>query len=117
MDKTSDMRVPVSLCCPEQDAEPGPVAYLLEGDAVAPEGEFAVRFTLPAIRHFVGCACCAPRAPAAAALGALFRARATGAAPYFQRVVVSASAAGIAAVRGALANDAVAAARFRYEAF
>jgi hypothetical protein len=113
------MRIPVFLsrapeCCAESGGESRVVAYLLEGNGTAPEGTYAVRFTLPATRHFIGCACCAPRGPAAAALGAMFRARATGAAPYFHQVVTHASPAGIAAVRGALADDAVAAARFRY---
>jgi len=53
------------------------------------------------------------RSPAAEALAQLFRARATGAAPYFSRVVVLASAAGEAALRAALAQDALAQARYR----
>ena len=104
------MRIPVFL---SRDPErPGLAAYLLEGDRDAPGG-YVVRFTLPATRHFIGCACCAPRGPAAAALSALFRARATGAAPFFDQVVTLASPDGITAVRSALAEDAVAAARFR----
>jgi hypothetical protein len=92
---------------------PGDV-YLAEGDAPVPAGAFVQRFSLPAggLGHVAGCACCAPRGPAAAALSALFRARATGAAPFFGRVVVVATPAGEAAVRAAVAEDVVAAARF-----
>ncbi len=87
-------------------------AYLVEGDAAPPIGAYAVRFTLTSTSHFAGCRCCAPRAAAAVALAAMFRARATGLAPFFTRVVLHASPAGASAVRNALATDAVAAARF-----
>jgi hypothetical protein len=89
-------------------------AVLAEGDALVPAGAFVMRFSLPAggLGHVAGCACCAPRGPAAAALAAMFRARATGAAPFFGRVVVVATPAGEAAVRAAVAEDVVAAARF-----
>ncbi len=95
---------------------PGDVV-LAEGDTPVPAGAYVQRFTLPAdgLGHVAGCACCAPRGPAAAALGALFRARATGAAPFFGRVVVVATPAGEAAVRAAVAEDVVAAARFVVE--
>ena len=53
------------------------------------------------------------RGPAADALSALFRARATGVAPLFKRLVVLASAEGEAAVEAELAEDVVSAARFR----
>jgi hypothetical protein len=89
-------------------------AVLAEADAPVPAGAYAVRFSLPAggLGHGAGCACCAPRGPVAVALAALYRARATGAAPFFGRVVVVASPAGEAAVRAAVARDVVAAARF-----
>ena len=44
--------------------------------------------------HLPGCSCCVARSPAATALAAVFRARATGAAPYFSRLLVLASPAG-----------------------
>ncbi|MDE8347216.1 MAG: hypothetical protein POH28_13745, partial [Acidocella sp.] len=58
-------------------------------------------------------ACCAPRGAAAEALSRLFLARARGEVALFSRVVVMASAAGVALVRAALAHDAVTRARFR----
>jgi hypothetical protein len=108
-----DMRIPVLF---NQDA--AAAAYLLEGDATAPKGAYAVRFTLPAagFGHAIGCACCTPRGPAANALAELFRARATGAAPFFSQVVVVASPAGIAAIRAAIEQDVLANARFRITA-
>ncbi|MDE2573876.1 MAG: hypothetical protein KGL55_01045, partial [Rhodospirillales bacterium] len=60
-----------------------------------------------------GCACCLPRHGAAAALGALFLARARGEVPFFRRVLAVVRDA--AAVRAALAGDVVTAARFRLD--
>jgi hypothetical protein len=79
-----------------------------------PEAGYAVRFALPARKfgHGVGCACCSPRGPAADALTRMFRARATGTAPFFRNVRVLASAAGEEAVREALEGDLVTAARY-----
>jgi len=78
-----------------------------------PEG-YAVRFSPPAgPSHAFNCACCTVRSPASAALGELFRARATSVAPFFKRVVVLASPRGEAAVREALAGDVMATARFQ----
>ena len=56
---------------------------------------------------------CAPRGAAAAALGQLFRDRATGKEPYFKRLVVLASPAGEAAVREALTEDVLTRARYK----
>ncbi|MDD2876066.1 MAG: hypothetical protein PHT60_02435 [Acidiphilium sp.] len=92
--------------------EPGD-AVLIGGDAPAPKAAAVERFRLgfnPL--HGVGCACCAPRGPAAEALGRLFLARARGVVPWFSRVVVIADDRGVAAVRAALAGDAVTMARF-----
>lgn len=61
--------------------------------------------------HAAGCACCQGRGGAALALDRLFQARARGACPWFARVVVAADAA--SAVRAALRDDALSAARFR----
>ncbi|MDD2860650.1 MAG: hypothetical protein PHI71_06215 [Acidiphilium sp.] len=88
-------------------------AVLVAGDAAVTEGVACERFRLAANPlHGIGCACCAPRGSAAEALGRLFLARARGAVPWFSRVVVVADAAGVAAVRAALAGDAVTMARF-----
>jgi hypothetical protein len=96
--------------------EPGPEdAALVEDGHAMPETGYAVRFALAAFGHAPGCACCTLRGPAADALGRMFRARATGAAPFFRRVMVCASEAGVAAVREAVATDVVTMARFRAE--
>jgi hypothetical protein len=88
-------------------------AALVETELPAPPAAFIQYFTLPEpTGHIAGCACCTPRGPAALALAALFRARATGAATYFSAATVVASPAGEAAIRAALKYDAVAAARF-----
>src|SRR5487761_2094223 len=84
-------------------AQAGPeTALLIEGDAPAPAGGGVARFALPIglPRHAIGCTCCAPRGPAAEALGRLFLARARGGS-WFREVLAVASPAGQAAVRAA----------------
>jgi hypothetical protein len=105
-----DMRIPV-LFTKVSGAE----AYLVEGDAPVPAGAYVVRFTLPARNsgHVIGCHCCTPRGPAADALAAMFRARATGSAPFFSQVAVLASEAGEAVVRAAIEEDLIASARYK----
>jgi hypothetical protein len=93
-------------------AEPGD-AFLVEGPFEAPKGAYTQRFALPKSGHLIGCACCAPRGPASQALAAMFRARATGAAPFFKSVTILASPAGEDAVRAAVAGDVLTAARYR----
>jgi len=90
-------------------------AFLVEDGHDMPAAGYAVRFALGTGKpgHLSGCACCTLRGPAADAMTAMFRARATGAAPFFTRVVVLASSSGEAAVRDALETDAVTRARFR----
>ncbi len=105
---SEDSRIPV-LFGQQPEAKD---AVLAEEGLAAPEVGYVQRFSLGAA-HGLGCACCVARSPAAEALAALFRARATGAAPYFSRVVVLASLAGQAALRAALDGDALARARYR----
>ncbi len=106
------MRIPVFLSA-KSEIDRVLIAALVEGDRAGPPAAFIQRFTLPApTGHITGCACCAPRGPAATALAALFRARATGAAPYFRAVIIHASLDGEAAIRAALSEDPYAAARF-----
>jgi len=88
-------------------------AYLLEGENQAPQGAYSTRFTLPTTPHIAGCTCCSPQSPAAKALALLFRARATGAAPWFTTLAIRATPAGQAAIRAALAQDQMVAARYR----
>jgi hypothetical protein len=90
-------------------------AWLVEAGQAAPDDVYTVMFSLPvsAFGHVPGCACCIPRGPAAAAFAAMFRARATNAAPFFTRVIVIASSAGQDAIRAALSNDVLTSARYR----
>ncbi|MBY0339403.1 MAG: hypothetical protein K2X11_22510 [Acetobacteraceae bacterium] len=84
------------------EAPPGP----LPAGAVA-----GAAFEGGVTSHAAACACCQGRSPAAQALDRLFQARARGACAWFDRVAVTPEAAD--AVRAALREDAVAAARFR----
>jgi len=110
MMSSPDPRVPVVF---GDLAAAGPDdGLLIEGEAPAPPGRAVARFASgPRPWHAAGCACCAPRAVAAAALGRLFLARARGEVPFFRRVV--AVVRDPDAVRAALAADALAAGRFR----
>jgi hypothetical protein len=112
MKLASDMRIPVLFG--DVQAEKDDV-YLTEGGAEPVRSGYAERFTLPPGKfgHATGCTCCTPRGPAADALTRLFRARATGAAPFFKHVIVRASPAGEAAIRAAIANDMLTTARYR----
>ncbi len=104
-----DGRIPVYI-----GGTPGPDdAVLVEGGHAMPELGHALRFTAPKFGHQPGCFCCAARGPAANAFSALYRDRATGAAPYFNRVIVLASLLGEADIKAALDQDAVTKARFR----
>jgi len=108
----SDMRIPVLF----GDVQAGKDdAYLTEGNPEPVPSGYADSFTRPAAQfgHVIGCTCCTPRGPAADALSRLFRARATGSAPFFKRVIVRASPAGEAAIRAAIARDMLTAARYR----
>ncbi|MGC8475676.1 MAG: hypothetical protein ACP5NP_04915 [Acetobacteraceae bacterium] len=112
----ADPRIPLRLG-PLAEAPPG-AALLIEGDIPAPSGALAghplARFTArPSPFHPAGCACCAPRNAAAQALARLFLARARGGAWFTQVQAVTATPAGAAAVRAALAADSLTAARFR----
>jgi hypothetical protein len=86
---------------------------LLEDGFDAPAAGHVQRFSAKLPGHLPGCSCCVARSPAASALAAVFRARATGAAPYFHRLLVLASAAGYLDIETALAQDALCRARFR----
>ena len=98
MTRMFDARVPVVFGTPSETGD---------GDIVV-AGPFG-----PAPGHFAGCACCAPRAPAAEALGRLFTQRARGEVAFFRRVLVVADEAEAGAIRTALETDPVASARFR----
>ena len=106
-----DARLPVRFGTPDQA---GPeAALLIEGDVPAPSGVLAARFVLAQGGHSAGCACCAPRGPAAEALRRLFLTRARGGQLFREVVAVVRGQAGEAAVRAALSDDLLASARFR----
>lgn len=107
-----DSRIPLRLG-PLTEAPPG-AALLIEGDIPVPAGHPLARFTVrPTPFHPIGCACCTQRNAAAEALARLFLARARGG-PWFAEVqAVTATRAGAAAVRAALAEDRLTAGRFR----
>ena len=93
-----------------------PAAVLAEAPPPErPKGAVAlVSFDLAAPSHPGGCACCAGRRPAAAALDRLFQARVRGACGWFDRVVALADTEPARAeVAAALRDDAVTAARFK----
>ena len=108
-----DARVPVRFGL-VSDADAGS-ALLIEGDAPAPDGVAAARFTAEAAGpHPRGCPCCAARSPAAVALAALFLARARGEVVFFRTVLaVCPTTEGETAVRAALESDPLVIAWFR----
>jgi hypothetical protein len=109
MTSSTDMRIEIVM-----GGKPGSTdAVLAEAGHETPSGSYAVTFAPGKPGHVIGCTCCTPRGPVADALTAMFRARATGKAPYFKRVVVLASPEGETVVRDAVANDVVSAARYR----
>ncbi len=105
-----DRRIPVIFA---QQLEPDD-AVLAESGQPAPPGHFVHHFS-PSVTHLPGCLCCGGRSKAAAALSAAFRARATGEAPFFRRLVVLASPQAEAEIIEALSNDALCQARYRLE--
>jgi hypothetical protein len=111
MENSPDMRIPVLFgdSSGETDA-----VWLVETGLQPPVPGHTEYFTLPPAKfgHITGCTCCTPRGPAADALARLFRARATGTAPFFKRVIVLTSPEGEAAVRQAIASDIMTAARY-----
>ncbi len=111
MPNVTDIRVPILF-----GGQPDPAdAVLVEAGMDMPVSGHAVRFTPGLPGHALGCTCCISRSPVADMLGRLFRDRATGAAPFFPRVVVLSSPAGEMAVRRAVAEDVVTQARYRLQ--
>jgi hypothetical protein len=102
------MRIPILFGVPPRSDD----AVLVEDGQNMPQLGHIMGFSRPKPRHGLWCTCCTLRGPVADALAQLFRARATGAAPFFQRVVVLASPEGETAVREAL-EDVMVAARYR----
>jgi hypothetical protein len=93
-----------------------PAAVLAEAPPPdKPAGAVAlVSFDLSGPAHVAGCACCAGRSAAAAALDRLFQARVRGGCDWFERVVALAeTAAARAEIAAALRHDALTAARYR----
>jgi hypothetical protein len=103
-----DTRIPVVF---GQQPEPDDMVLLEEG-ITPPDVGHVQLFTASLPGHLPGCACCVARSPAAAALAAVFRARATGQAPYFKRLLVLAAAGGRLDIETALTQDILCRARF-----
>lgn len=107
-----DARIPVRF---------GPLQSRTAGEAVLTDansdgpGAWAVIAEMPGA-HPPDCVCCLPRSGAAIALGTLFRLRATTADAPFRAVLAIVGPVNEAAVRAALTDDPVAAARFRLAA-
>lgn len=109
---TLDARIPVLFGPPPGDGKPAAWVSEAPSPSLPPGAVVAVSFAGGATApHPAGCPCCQPRSPAAEALDRLFQARTRGACAWFDRVAVAADAE--APVRAALAEDALAAARFR----
>jgi hypothetical protein len=116
-----DVRIPLTVVTDETAllralSAGKPAAVLAEAPPPAlPPGAVAlVSFDLSGPTHAAGCACCAGRSSAAAALDRLFQARVRGQCGWFDRVVALAETeAARAEVAAALREDAVTAARFR----
>ena len=115
-----DARIPVSFLA----SSPALAEALAAGKpaalvTAAPTGPLpngavsAVSFEARVTSHLAACACCQGRSPAAQALDRLFQARARGQSGWFDRVLVLAGDGAGEAVRNALREDALAAARFR----
>lgn len=115
-----DARIPVTLlpdlAAVEAALAQGKPAALVTSAPPPPKPEgavAAVSFDAGVVAHTAGCACCQGRAEAAQALDRLFQARARGAAPWFDRVLVLDEAGVGAEVLAALREDSLASARFR----
>ena len=85
----------------------------LISDTIAGAEPPAATFTIVQTGHLNGCLCCMPRTGAALALASLFRTRATSNALLFGSVLAVVTPGGEAALRAALSNDVMAAARYR----
>lgn len=121
-----DDRIPLRFAAAAQ-AEPHEALLIEDALAAGPLGDGAaqwaaagheravIRFrsggAVTIRRHGAGCLCCAARGSAAAALAALFQARALGEVAWFTGVV--AVVADAEAVAGEVRSDRVAASRFR----
>lgn len=103
-----DARLPIRFGA--LDSRQGDEAVVTDGPRAAAPAAF---FATTEAGHIPGCACCVPRSGAAAALGTLFRERATTAGPPFRGVLAVVGAAGEAAIRAALDGDPVVSARYR----
>lgn len=116
-----DTRIPLAVAA-DRDAlgralSAGPAAAVLAEappPALPPGAIALVSFDLSGPSHIAGCACCAGRTPAAAALDRLFQARVRGQCGWFDRVLaLTETEAARDAVAKALDEDAVTRARFR----
>ena len=112
-----DTRIPVSILPALADAlaagKPAAVVTRAPPGPLPAGAVSAVSFAAGVAAHAAACACCQGRSPAADALDRLFQARVRGQSRWFDRVLVLDEDGAGDAVRAALAEDALAAARFR----
>lgn len=107
----TDDRIPVRFTAPRPGGPPPGTALVVEQTALAPRCHPLIeRLAAERPAHGQACPCCAPRAAVAAALHALFLRRASGAAPWFDRVEVRSRRADAAALA-----DPLVAGRFRLD--
>lgn len=106
-----DDRIPVCFAAPRPGGPPPGAALVVDETALAPRGNPLVERMAPERpAHGTACPCCGGRASLAAALHALFLRRATGTAPWFDRVEVRSARDARAAL-----DDPLVAARFRLD--
>jgi len=111
-----DARIPVSLLPADALADAlaaGKPAAVLGAPEGQTYGVASERFAAGASPHLVACACCQGRGEAAQALDRLFQARVRGTVPWFDRVLVLDEGCVGDEIRQALAQDSLAAARYR----
>lgn len=105
-----DARIPLLFARPA-DPLPAETAVVVEGHAADFPGAAAIVRVTPRAAGLARCACCAPRHQIAQALAKLFFARARGEVAFFRQVVVIGPDE--TAIRAAVADDVVTAARYR----
>jgi len=112
MDTASDLRIAILV---GTLPAPGDALLVPLGSRI-PAGFYGINVALDAASHHpLGCACCAQRGAIPAALAAMFRARATGTAPFFKRIIVLAPQSIRPVIEQAVREDIFAASRYRVQ--
>ena len=112
MDPVSDLRVPIII---GGHPAAGDALLVPVGDRV-PEGFYGMSIEFGGLAgHAAACACCTPRNAVPAALAAMFRARATGSAPFFKRIIIMAPQSLRSNIEQAVGADIFTASRYRIQ--